>query len=78
MISFTIAINKYSHGFIEIHKNSELIKANDFELPFDIAENIAYTLSYIGDVELINEFGVGTFIKNGKVNAFHFLENNNL
>ena len=78
MILFTIAINKYSHGFIEIHKNSRLVKADDFELPFDIAENIAYTLSYIGDVKLINEFGVGTFIKNGKIRAFQFLENNNL
>ena len=78
MISFTIAINKYSHGFIEIHKNSKLIKANDFELPFDIAENMAYTLSYIGNVKLINEFGVGTYIKEGKIQAFSFPKNNNL
>ena len=66
-LSFKIAVNKYGQGFMEIYKNNTLLKANDFELPYDIAENISHMLSYIGEVELISEYSTSITIKNGKV-----------
>ena len=67
-LSFKIAINKYSQGFMEIYKNkTDLLKANDFELPYDIAENISHMLSYVGEVELISEYSTSITLKNGKV-----------
>lgn len=65
-LEFDISIDKDSQGLIEIKYNGKIVY-NDFELPYDIAENLSLLLSYIGNVSLEDETGVQSLFENGKM-----------
>lgn len=65
-LEFDISVDEDSQGLIEIKYNGKIVY-NDFELPYDIAENLSLLLSYIGDVSLEDESGVQSLFENGKM-----------
>lgn len=65
-LKFDISVDEDSQGLIEIKYNGKIVY-NDFELPYDIAENLSLLLSYIGDVSLEDESGVQSLFENGKM-----------
>lgn len=72
-----ISINKHSEGFIDLrdNKNNKLFQSTfGFELPFDIAENIAYALSFGMTVILEDENYLNQTIIKGKTIKEEVLE----
>lgn len=65
-LKFDISVDEYSQGIIEIYYKDK-VTYNSFELPYDIAEYLAFTLSNIGEVNLEDENGVQSIFKNGEM-----------
>ena len=65
-----ISVNEYSKGFIDLRdeRNNILYKSIfGFELPYDIAEDLAHALSFGMRVELEDEYYNNTIYEKGKI-----------
>ena len=65
-LKFDISVDEYGQGVVEIYYKDK-VTYNSFELPYDIAEYWAFTLSNIGEVNLEDEDGVQSIFKNGEM-----------
>lgn len=65
-----ISVNEYSKGFMDLRddENNILYQSTfGFELPYDIAEDIAYALSFGARVELEDENYNNTIYEKGEI-----------
>lgn len=60
-----VSINEYSDCYMHIRTNNKDLDTN-FEMPYDIAENLCYFLSNFGHVELWDEEENKIILENNK------------